>query len=328
MNPKVVITGGCSYSQFRNADITWPVHLLNALKPDKVGLLGQGAVGNEFISRVVISTVQLALDEGYKPEDILVGIMWSGCDRGLYYSESANTWDRATKMPNCEDPVDGHKTILKTLSNFSNLGKLITFEDYQSVFNEGPHHQSATPMTIRSAEKSGFYTLNSHWEDELTVGYFRKYTNPAYMVMQTCEHVLRTEWFLKSLNINYFMTEYDLDVFTYHGPHRGALDREVYKLDDEGISVQHGNHHSRHLKEMSIKDTHPEVSYLYNMIDRDYWLPIDNMGDWATNVSEYDYRDPGMDPHPSTAQHKDFTEKVILPFLLEKYNISRNNIDT
>lgn len=83
--PKCLITAGCSFSQVPNADVTWPVHLQNALHTDWCLFLGQGAAGNGIISRKVIYNVQKAL-KIYKPEELLVGIMWSGRDRWEVYS--------------------------------------------------------------------------------------------------------------------------------------------------------------------------------------------------------------------------------------------------
>ena len=87
MKPKVFISGGCSYSQLRTRDTSWPVWMVKALNPEKISYSGQGSQGNEFISRSVISAVEIALSEGYDPKDILVGVMWSGCDRMNHYSE-------------------------------------------------------------------------------------------------------------------------------------------------------------------------------------------------------------------------------------------------
>jgi hypothetical protein len=338
---KVVITGGCSYSQFNNLDVTWPKHLIDELKPDKIGLTGHGSVGNEYISRIVISTVQLALDEGYKPEDILVGVVWSGCDRGLYYSESVNTWDRATIMPNCgdrkEDQKNWSENSVRQQNKFSNLGNLITFSEYEDNFHIYAHWLASSPMTIRDSKKSNFYTLNGHWDDELSIGYYSNYTNPVYAIMQTCEHVLRTQWFLKSLNIKYFMTEYDHDVFTYMGPvkldaypnsgHREGVSAHIIPVDLKDIvsrseaDAKKAIRDKKHKEEMFTRHNHPEVNYLYDMIDKDYWLPVRDLKDWTLNKSPYEQRE-STDPHPSTEQQKDFTERVILPFLLEKYNIS------
>lgn len=87
--PKCLITAGCSFSQVPNADITWPVHLRDKLQTENCLFLGQGAAGNGIISRKVIYHTQKML-KSYKPEELLVGIMWSGRDRQEVYSTDQN----------------------------------------------------------------------------------------------------------------------------------------------------------------------------------------------------------------------------------------------
>jgi hypothetical protein len=86
-NIKCLITAGCSYSQVPNRDTTWRVHLNEWLNPEKVYYLGQGAAGNGIISRKVVHALTEAL-ETYKPEEILVGVMWSGHNRREIYSKN------------------------------------------------------------------------------------------------------------------------------------------------------------------------------------------------------------------------------------------------
>ena len=57
--------------------------------------------------------------------------------------------------------------------------------------------------------------MNTHWNDELTSIYFEHFVNPQKAIIETCENILRTQWFLKDKGINYFFSEYDYDVFHY-----------------------------------------------------------------------------------------------------------------
>ena len=75
---KILITGGCSFSA---DDYCWPVHLQNKLSYDTHYQTGVGSSGNDLISRKVIWQVNKCLKSGIKPEDMLVGIMWSGKER-------------------------------------------------------------------------------------------------------------------------------------------------------------------------------------------------------------------------------------------------------
>lgn len=80
---KYIITSGCSFTDVVN-NTNWPLHLGNSydVPGDHVGL---GSQGNGLIARKAVYAVQTALQQGYKPEEILVGIMWSGADRHEMY---------------------------------------------------------------------------------------------------------------------------------------------------------------------------------------------------------------------------------------------------
>ena len=70
--PKLLITGGCSFSQVPNTDVTWAKHLEQHLDPDHHRDTGKGATGNEIISHRVIYKVNKALEQGFNTEDIMV----------------------------------------------------------------------------------------------------------------------------------------------------------------------------------------------------------------------------------------------------------------
>jgi len=237
---KCFISAGCSFSQVPNADITWPVHLRDCIHPDCVYYLGQGAAGNGIISRKVIYTITQAL-QIFKPEEILVGIMWSGRDRLEVY-----------KPPH---PFEYQK--IAGADNYCN--------------------------PVRINEDYSYYIMNNHWDDELTKTYHKNFVTDIGASIQTIEHILRTQWFLQSLHIPYFMTEYNFD----------CLPR-----NDEIIN-------------------HSDVKYLYDMIDKSAWLPIDNMWRYATDSGLPFARPP--DPHPSTAHHELFVREVLLPWIYRKY---------
>jgi hypothetical protein len=101
--------------------------------------------------------------------------------------------------------------------------------------------------------------------------------------IQTLEHILRVQWFLKSHNIKYMMTTYMDHVFA------------------------------------NIKN--PECNYLYDMIDMSNFLPIKGEYEWCKEKSELPFPILG-DSHPSTSQHHAFTLQVVIPFLKQKGYIS------
>ena len=331
-SPTYLLTAGCSYSQPVNRDQTWPLHLeANLPSVEYISHNGHGAAGNQTISRKVISVVLDALEQGISPDQMLVGIMWSACDRQEHYSEN---YERNYSL---STDLGGNETYAKFLNSIENNGFVTPTFIHKSVNKETYNgYNMQSPYTIRNSKLPAHYILNPNWKDELTMRQFENFVSPEKAIIETCEHILRIQWFLKEKGIRYFMTEYDFDVFTYMGPdNRKYVDRnhntnETLNLETKEYS-RHSeciSYHPEYTKERHFAYlNNPEINYLYNEIDKNHWLPINNLQDWVTNVSKFKHRDinpdTGLprDPHPSTEQHKDFVNQIILPFLLEKYNI-------
>jgi hypothetical protein len=142
------------------------------------------------------------------------------------------------------------------------------------------------PINIMGPDRN-WHLINRHWNDPLTTGFMENLFNDEDSLIITIEHILRVQTFLKYKGIKYFMTEYDHDVFDVF-PYKGELVENC-----------------------------PDVKYLFDQIDKSYWLPITNCYDWSKYESGFDFARP-PDPHPSTKQHKALTERIIIPFLLDK----------
>ena len=82
---KCLLTSGCSFSdtEFGDDYKTWPQHLSESLNTEKWVNKGRGGQSNKLIRMGVIYEIGNLLKE-YKPEEILVGIMWSGPDRTAF----------------------------------------------------------------------------------------------------------------------------------------------------------------------------------------------------------------------------------------------------
>jgi hypothetical protein len=330
--PNLFISGGCSYSQVPNRDQGWPVHLHELSCIRYVSHTGHGAVGNDIISRKLISKILKAEEEGHKPEDMLVGVVWSGCDRQSHYAENSKlNYHRANPIG---IGAPDYNNFMIEIEKEHFQPTVFDLEDKEMCdnVNTGINHtyqHAMNPAWIRNHKNPGHYIMNPHWKDEMTTHYFERFVNPAKAVMETCEHILRTQWFLKSKGINYFFSEYDNDVFRYFGPHSHGYSSSANKNDTfnpeshlpysrDSECIIYGENYTRH-DDIRHK-INPEIDYLYDAIDKDYFLPVKTLQDWVTNVSTHTHAREG-DPHPSTEQHKDFTQQIILPFLLEKYNI-------
>ena len=128
-------------------------------------------------------------------------------------------------------------------------------------------------------ESTGSWAIMNHnWKDQSSVLYYKNFFDIVGGAISSYEHILRTQWFLKIHNIKYFMTTYTGEVFS----------------DD-------------------LKN-HIDIQHLYKQIDFSKFLNITGEYEWCRDHSGLDFPIPG-DNHPSSEQHKKFTEQVILPFL-------------
>jgi hypothetical protein len=149
----------------------------------------------------------------------------------------------------------------------------------------------------------GYVRIPHDNPDWYSAPFFRLYYDEVGACIHTFDQILKAQWLLESHNIQYFMTCYDLSV----------------------------------LPEEELTD-HPSLKHLKAMINWDKFLPVNNCFDWCvkSGIPGYFPDEPsrlaGEDnpnkilqvaaTHPTPQQQQGFAEQVILPFLLEKYNIS------
>ena len=243
---KILITGGCSFSDCSNEHAnTWPKHLAKVLADYDAIHTGKGSHGNGIISRKVIYEVQYYLQHDIKPEDMLIGIMWSSPNRYDIFSDGS--------PPGYHDSKNEETNLYENPTKF-----------------------------VRENTEKQWYIFNHNWQKNyFNAAYYKLYHNEIMHQLLTVEHILRVQWFLKSLNIKYFMSCYTEKVF---------LDRFT---------------------------SHPEVKYLYDLIDFNQFLPIKGEYEWCRDFSEFSFPDPA-DMHPGSKQHEDFVNKVVSPWLESK----------
>jgi hypothetical protein len=234
---KQLITGGCSFSECRSHAGTWPRHLADALPNYEHVSTAMGSQGNGLISRRVIYQVTEALKQT-SPEDILVGVMWSGPDRHDYY-----------------------QLVAKELEN-------------EDGWMENP--------TRFVPNGQGAWTIVSPgWRMPASANYYVNFHDFVGQYIYTLEHMLRTQWFLKSQGVKYFMSTYT-----------NAVLPEIAK-------------------------THNDTKHLYELLDTDTFLPVSGEYEWCRDQSGLPFPMP-TDPHPGVEQHQAFTQQIILPYLKER----------
>lgn len=259
---KILITSGCSFSECTSDPeylMTWPVHLAESLKShgfDTHISKAMGSQGNGLISRSIIYGVAKAL-ETYSPEDILVGVMWSGSNRHDYLCVSSKLLSFGKKN------IDG--------------------------WIENPTH------FVDDAEKR-WVILNHGWQNEEAQTYYRHFHSFTGDMIYSIEHILRTQYYLKSKGVKYFFTDFtDNNIIDFESP-------------------SYYNHKN-------------EIDYLYNEVDFSHYLPVTSEHRWiyensATKeefIKNHVWKN-NLTPwiHPNKSQHKEFVDNVVYPYLLEK----------
>lgn len=134
------------------------------------------------------------------------------------------------------------------------------------------------PTTVNKISNK-WYVMNPWWNGYPYVSEYYSLMDMEYLYIKTYEDILRTQDFLKVRGINYFMTTYTGEVF----------------------------------HESSIFD---ETKHLYDMVDFDNFLDVEGCYEWCRDNTSIPF--PPKDNHPSSEQHKIFTNQVIIPFLKEK----------
>lgn len=230
---KILFTSGCSFTsspnKFTDGYNSWPNFVSNKLK---IQLLNSAIIsqGNGLISRKVLYNIDKLLKK-YKPDDILVGVMWSGVDRFDYYHNSSENF---------------------AIHNSCDFNPTSIIENHNN-----------------------WRIMNHHWINDESILYYKHFHNDISSLLITIEHILRVQWYLKRLGVDYFMTTY-MNIF----------DKKLIK--------------------------HHEISYLYDMINFDKFLPVNGCYEWINEkyphyINEY--------KHPIEIGYKKFTENIILPYL-------------
>ena len=121
--------------------------------------------------------------------------------------------------------------------------------------------------------------LNHHWTISHAKEWYKYFHSHTGQYIATLENILRTQWFLEKHNIKYFMSTFTAEV----------LPKNL--IDD--LSTKH----------------------LYEQIEFTKFLPIVGVAEWCEKNTGLPLSTDGF--HPSTEQHKLFTDKIIMEALHE-----------
>ena len=123
--------------------------------------------------------------------------------------------------------------------------------------------------------------LSSGWRMPESANYFVNFHDFVGQYIYTLEHMLRTQWFLQSKSIRYFMSTYTSAVLP------------------------------------EIAKTHNDSRYLYELLDTNMFLPVSGEYEWCRDHSGLPFPE-STDPHPGVEQHQAFVNQIILPHLKER----------
>ena len=244
---KHLVTSGCSFSKpgdytegTSTKPDTWPEWLEKSIQPDKSYHLGVSSNGQELISRKAIHCVNQLLNEGVEPQDIIVGIMWSTEDRRQFY------------IPNGYD----NQYLLKPNPSPSN-----------------PHHWP------KNDHYGTWHLQNAGFMNKFAENYYKYFYDTTHSIINSYEHVLRTQWYFEKHNIKYFMST--INDYTFEGDWKN----------------------------------HAQIDYLKALVDWSKFLPAELP--WVIANTEQWCNDEFF--HPNNSQHHEYVERVILPYIYKTY---------
>lgn len=106
---KTLVASGCS---FTFEPWNWPTFVAEEMNYDLINV-GMGSQGNGLISKKLIYRITEEL-KTKKPEDIIVGVMWSGIDRNEFYVDNKEFPNIDGWIENPTSVVGDHKNWLIT----------------------------------------------------------------------------------------------------------------------------------------------------------------------------------------------------------------------
>ena len=179
IDKKTLVTGGCSFS----VDGCWPTQLAYGLDMEYM-IAGQSGAGNEFIMTATLFNISNLLAEGKDPEDLLVGVMWSGADRITHHfidaeenrlGDCAGAWGKISDESGdyitfAPSQVKQSRQDINTGKNrYADLGDFILNELYATDVQRVLH-------TLKS-----IFTLQEYLKRHEIQYFFMRYTEDAFL---------------------------------------------------------------------------------------------------------------------------------------------------
>jgi hypothetical protein len=163
-NKKILVASGCS---FTFEPWNWPTFVAKEFDINLINV-GMACQGNGLISKKLIYCVDSLLNDGKSPDDILVGIMWSGTDRHEFYT------DDTSRLTNIDNWIENPTSVI-------------------------PHADNLFRNWV---------ITNCHWKVNNSELYYKYFHHNVSSMIQTLQNILLTQWYLEKKGIKYFMSTY------------------------------------------------------------------------------------------------------------------------
>jgi len=221
---KILITSGCSFSDgcsFSSENLyrqTWPLYIQEKYDFKRYVHMGNPASGNELIAERVIYALQTLLDKGHSPNDLYLGVVWSGIERKELFVSVQET----DKYSELDDSVkrEGENTLI--MSNRSNV-----FSNTKGV---RPGIENNPNGYLKSG---GLPYQEVWWRNKSQRDYFNLWYDNFYSVekqfIDTLKSILLVQTFCERHNIKYFMSVWQ-NIFNARNP-QGDLPPKSYGDD-------------------------------------------------------------------------------------------------
>lgn len=240
---KYLVTNGCSFTAYDNC---WPYYLSNVLNRSLVNDC-IGSSDNHMIYRRTINSVNKLLNQGIDASDILVGVMWSGANRGHFH-----------------------------------IDRVKPSKDFNADLKKSEINPYKWPKNKK--DNTNWFLFTSNNSSPLVREYYKKYFSSYESTLNTYEHILNLQNYLKNVNINYFFCPF-MDRW---------ISRGRYDNEDEYIKS------------------------IINLIDWNKFVTTQGQWEWVeNNCSHLKYKNK---THPGKEQNEKWVDKVLLPWLKENIN--------
>lgn len=230
MKYKKIITSGCSFSE-ANTPWVWPLQLETYIKKlnDSVKFdhRGMGSQGQELIQKKAVHAIEQALDEGYKPEELCMFVMWTSNDRKSFYVDNPDFIK--TLADNWAKSKQGWQYQLANLNN--------ELEDEAVIVTKG-----AVNNRVPYNKKGGWLITSCHVADDIQMmrDYFMMslHGNSLAATHLSLENIIFLQTYCKAKNIKLYQQvtiPYTFEDFETHKDHQ--IIKYLYKQLDHNTFI-------------------------------------------------------------------------------------------